>query len=112
MIIEQTVDIPADRQIVIDVPKEIPSGARARVSFVVEDAAAVPPNKSAKEVFQEMFEEPEPTLKALKQRAAAGYAAWKDTGIDPLEKFRGTKIFGDGGGGLTYQRKMRAEWDA
>jgi hypothetical protein len=37
MMYAQTVEIPADRRIVIDVPQEIPAGARARVSFVVED---------------------------------------------------------------------------
>ena len=67
--------------------------------------------KNAKDIVQEMREAPEPTIEALKQKAAALYAGWKDTGIDPLEKFRGSKIFGDGTDGLTYQRKVRAEWD-
>jgi hypothetical protein len=36
----QTVEIPADRRIVIEVPEEIPAGSQARVSFVIEDAGA------------------------------------------------------------------------
>jgi hypothetical protein len=40
MMYAQTVKIPADRRIVIDVPKEIPAGSQARVSFVVEDAGS------------------------------------------------------------------------
>ena len=106
----QTVEVPADRRIVIDVPEEIPAGARARVWF--EPAVSeMSPNKSSKEILQEMLDEPEPSIEELKQKAAEQYAAWKDTGIDPLEKFRGSKIFGDGTDGLTYQRKMRTEWD-
>ena len=105
----QTVEVPADRRITLEVPEEIPAGVQTRVWF--EPAASVmSPKKTSLEILHEMLEKPEPTIDELKQKAAAQYAAWKDTGIDPLEKFRGSKIFGDGTGGLTYQRKMRDEW--
>ena len=109
MMYAQTVEVPADRRIVIDVPEEIPAGAQARV-WVEPATSEIPLKKTSLERLQEMLEQREPTIEELKQQADAQYAARKDTGIDPLEKFRGSKIFGDGTDGLTYQRKMRDEW--
>ena len=51
MTITQTVDIPADRRLVIDVPREIPAG-RAQVELKV-----IP--------FVKVEENPEPPLKCL-----------------------------------------------
>ena len=36
MTITQTVDIPADRRLVIDVPREIPVGEKARVEISIQ----------------------------------------------------------------------------
>jgi hypothetical protein len=118
MVYAQTVKIPADHRvsITLDVPREIPAGATARFEVVWhvpgEDAPRDQPPKSAAEIVREM-REAEPTPEELKERAAAQYAAWKDSGIDPLEEWRdslkGKKIFG-GVDGVAYQRSIRDEW--
>ena len=100
----QTVEVPADRRITLEVPKEIPAGSTARFKVIWET-----PQEDMKERVREMWDSL-PTLEEVKRKAEEQYAAWKDTGIDPLEKFRGSKIFGDDADGLTYQRKMRDEW--
>ena len=41
MMYAQTVEVPADRRIMIEVPAEIPAGVQARVSFFIEDTHAV-----------------------------------------------------------------------
>jgi hypothetical protein len=55
----------------------------------------------------------EATLEELKEQAAARHAAWKDSGVDPLQKWRnslnGKKLF-NGVDGAAYQRSIRDEW--
>jgi hypothetical protein len=114
MVYAQTVKIPADRRVnvTLDAPREIPAGATARFEVVWrllgEDAPHDQPQKPAADIVREM-RDAEPTLEELRERAAAQYAAWKDSGIDPLEEFRGSGIFGHVDG-VAYQRSIRDEW--
>lgn len=118
MIYTQTIEIPADRRIVIEAPREIPAGATAQYRIVWDYPAQsgqteIPPDaplKSDAEIVHEMWSSL-PTLEECLEDARKKTEERLRTGIDPLEKFRGSKIFGDGTDGLTYQRKMRAEWD-
>jgi len=50
MIIERTVEIPADRRIFLDLPRSIPAGAKAKVSISFPSAfeSQSPPQPGAK----------------------------------------------------------------
>jgi hypothetical protein len=102
--IHEIVDIPASRRISFTLPETVPIGA-ASVTVSVDSAAA---KKDPREIAREMWDSL-PTLEECKQKAAAQYAEWKDSGVDPLEKFRGSGIFGHIDG-VTYQRSIRDEW--
>jgi hypothetical protein len=105
--IEQTVDVPADRRLHLDLvlPQTMPSG-RTSVMLVF------PVSAKNKEVPRPYRTEPAPTIEELKAEAAAKYAKMRETGIDPWQQFReslhGKTIFGEDG--VEYQRRMRDEW--
>jgi hypothetical protein len=93
MTIEQTVDIPADHQLFIEVPPEVPAGrAKAAITLSFGDSPALPARAGEKWAYTSSHRE--------EVRAK-------------LEKLRGSlspDAFG-GMGGVAYQRKVREEWD-
>jgi predicted nucleic acid-binding protein len=95
--IEQTVDVPADRRLHLDLllPQTVPSG-RTNVVLVFPTPAV-----ENKEVPRPYRTKPIPTIEELKAEAAAKYAKMCETGIDPWQQFReslqGKKIFGEDG---------------
>ena len=98
MTIEQTVDIPADHRVVLEVPREIPAG-RVTIAFIAEDAvvpAVIP-------------EEEQRVRTMLKQYYHAAENAAADHG--PLSGCIGSHPGFFGGDGVAYQRKIRNEWD-
>ena len=92
MVIEQIVDIPANRRITLDVPKTVPVG-RTILSFTPAS--------------DEVWFSPRTTAEAI-QMAEAKAA---DPNRKPISRFFGTlspDAFGDP---VAYQRSLRDEWD-
>jgi hypothetical protein len=91
MTIEQTVEIPADRRITIEVPPEVPAG-RVILSFT-------PVADREREAAENIWDW---------NRAHPGELREK------LLKLRGSLSAGSFGGldGVAYQRKVRDEWAA
>jgi hypothetical protein len=91
MRIEQTIEIPADRRIVIDVPPEIPMG---RVILTFTPAADRAPEQAERIWNWNRTHPRELRLKLLKLQGSL-----------PSESFGGMD-------GAAYQRNVRDEWDA
>jgi hypothetical protein len=113
MLYEQTVTVPENHRLTLEVPREIPAGAVAR--FEIEwqtPSSARTGKKTSEDIAREMWESI-PTIEECLQEAEAKYTARKASGVDPLLKWRdslkGEGIFG-GIDGLTYQKSMRDEW--
>jgi len=70
MTIEQTVEIPADRRLIIDVPREVPDGqARIIIQFPVSDESyTAVPQEAKGQINNEAF----------RQALRRAYGAWKD----------------------------------
>jgi hypothetical protein len=95
MTIEQTVEIPADHRLTIEVPPEVPA------------KTGRPAEPKLSERFAGAFEK----LKAeASQKAAERFAEMEKTGVDPLARFAGClkDVFIEDG--VEYQRRMRDEW--
>jgi hypothetical protein len=99
MTIQQTIDIPADRRVVFDFPKTVPSGK----SYVTVTFSPVEVENDG--AF--------PSVEALETEASQKAAAAETSGRDPLiawrESLHGEKLF-DGIDGLAYQKNIRGEW--
>jgi hypothetical protein len=100
--IRKTVDIPADRRLYLELPRDTPTGEAEVIVFVPAKAEPEPAVSA-----------PFPTMEALDAKAHEQYLAWKDSGKDPLielrDSLKGRKIFGVDG--LAYQREIRDEWE-
>jgi hypothetical protein len=101
MIFEQTITIPVDRHLSLDLPKTVPSGqATMVISFINAQ-------KPSERVFA-----PLPTLDALKQQAAEKTARRITEGRKPFEGLRGclkdSETFA--GDPVKIIRKIRDEW--
>jgi hypothetical protein len=98
--ITQTVDIPADRRLHLDLPQSVPGG-RADMVLVLSPAEKAP---------RVYTPEPFPSIEELKAEAAAKHAEMLKTGVDPLARFAGClkDVFTEDG--VEYQRRMRDEW--
>ena len=92
MIVEQTVEIPVDHRLVIDVPREIPAGP-AILTFTLTSAAKVSSPYTAAEA-----------LRMAEERAA-------DPNRKPISRHFGKHKGIFGGDGVAYQRAIRDEWD-
>ena len=97
-----TVDIPADKRLVLELPETMPEGEAS----VTITAAGTKPAREAP-IFP-----PLPALEELKEKARGKTAAREASGIDPWIEFRkslnGGHIFGVNA--LEYQQQMRNEW--
>jgi hypothetical protein len=118
--IQQTVEIPADRHLVLDLPPNVPSGQmNMLLVFSHEEAAerpaekpAVPEDDALRRVLSHKF----PTIEELKaeaaRKAAEQQAYFEATGRDMLkdiiDSFETTPF--EGIDGVEYQRSMRDEW--
>jgi hypothetical protein len=100
--IEQTVAIPADRRLYLDLPQSVPSG-RADMVLVLSTAGSA----ETRRVYRP---EPSPSIEELKAEAAAKYAEILKTGVDPLQKYCGCLKDFFTEDGLEYQQEMRDEW--
>ena len=93
MTITQTVDIPANRRLTIDVPPQIPAGP-VILSFT-------PIHALSKKKDPSTIEE---ALQMAKDRAA-------DPNRKPISRHFGKHKGIFGGDGVAYQRAIRDEWD-
>jgi hypothetical protein len=103
MTIEQTVEIPANHRLTIEVPPEIPEG-KTRVIIQFPAPAAPVRDPSGADINLSPSYPPEEAIRIAAQRLA-----------DPNRKLPSSYIgilpgyFG--GDGVAYQRKIRDEWD-
>jgi hypothetical protein len=115
--IERTVEIPADRRLVLDLPPNAPSG-RVNIVLVVSreetstEIPAAPDDDALRRVLSHKF----PTIEELKaeaaRKAAEQQAYFEATGRNWFEDMRAsfkTTPF-EGIDGVEYQRSMRDEW--
>jgi len=93
MTITQTVEVPADRRLTIDVPREVPAGP---VVLAFTPAQVSMPNRDPRTV--------EEALQMAKAQAAA-------PGREPISRHFGKHKGIFGGDGVAYQRAVRGEWD-
>jgi hypothetical protein len=103
MTIEQTVEIPADHRLTIEVPREVPAG-KVRVVIRFSDPEVPARDPTGADIKLAPSYPPEEAVKIAAQRLA-----------DPNRK-RPSQFIGIlpgyfGGDGLAYQRKIRDEWD-
>jgi len=104
MSVTQTVEIPADHRLTIDVPREIPMG-RAVLTFT--------PASVQKSKEQRYDTDPLPggsynTVEEAMQAAAEKAA---DPNRKPISRLFGKHKGIFGGDGVAYQRAIRDEWD-
>ena len=107
--IEQTITIPADRRLHLDVAlsQSVPSG---RTSIVLVIPTAKHAERAEEDAPLVYAPELEPTIEELMADAAAKHAEMLRTGIDPLARFAGCLKDAFPKDGLEYQRRLRDEW--
>jgi hypothetical protein len=98
MIIEQTIEIPANRKITLEVPKEVPTGTVILTFTPVAGAGQrsgvkLPPSYSPEEAL----------AIAVRHRSGQNRA--------PISRYFGILSSGTFGDGVQYQRQIRDEWD-
>jgi hypothetical protein len=107
MTIEQTVEIPANRRLHLDIalPEDFPLGA-ARVAIIDFPAERELESFKSKTAETPDFLRPLTIAEILRQAEAKA----SDPNRKPISSFYGSMkgFFGDG---LEYQRAIRAEWD-
>jgi hypothetical protein len=99
MIVRQTLDLPADHRLTIQVPWEITS---ARIILTMAPEPAKEPDIASQ--YNNLANSVEEALHIAEERA-------KDPNIKPISAYFGTlspDVYGDG---VAYQRVLRDEWD-
>jgi hypothetical protein len=109
MTIQQTIDIPADRRLYLELPETVPTGhTEVQITFFPVSVAT----ESRDEVLERLLQ-PFPSLETFKWEAAEKTAKRIACGREPFEEARkllnGHRLF-DGVNGVEYQRRMRDEW--
>ena len=112
---QQTVDIPADRHLTLDLPQTVPSG-RVSVVLVFDTPAGAEAETApaGADAVTRILERQFPTIEELKAEAARKTAArLADPSRDSLTRYAGcladSAVFE--GGPAAIQRQMRDEWD-
>jgi len=101
MTITQTVDIPADYRLTIDVPREIPPG---QVILTFTPASIEASSKKRPGLPGGSYSTIEEALQAAEEKA-------KDPNRKPISRLFGKHKGIFGGDGVAYQRAIRDEWD-
>ena len=104
MTVTQTVEIPADHRLTIDVPRDIPMG-KAVLAFT---PVSVPKSKDQRYDTAPLpggsYNTAEEALQAAAEKAA-------DPNRKPISRLFGKHKGIFGGDGVAYQRAIRDEWD-
>jgi len=103
MTITQTVEIPADYRLTIDVPHEIPPG-RTILTFTPASIEAEPSAKKSSSLPGGSYSTIEEALQAAEEKA-------RDPNRKPISMFFGKLKPGTFGDPVAYQRAIRDEWD-
>ncbi|MDR2477314.1 MAG: hypothetical protein LBD18_05985 [Treponema sp.] len=118
--IQRTVDIPADRNLSLDLPKTVPSG-RVNVCLVFDTAeetaasAAAETASAGDDAVSRLLSHKFPTIEEIKEeaalKAAKREAIIKAMGKDPIMELRDSFKHAPFAGvdGVAYQREMRDE---
>jgi hypothetical protein len=111
MTIEQTVEIPVDHRLTLEIPFEIPAG-RTILALTLIPVSAMAAKSTISAQFADLKtyladNSPRTTEEAL-QQAAERLA---DPNRKPISRHFGTHKGILGGEGVAYQRKIRDEWD-
>jgi hypothetical protein len=112
MTIEQTVDIPADHRLTLEIPREIPTGRTILALTLIPVSATMAAKSTITAQLADLKtyladNSPRTTEEAL-QQAAERLA---DPNRKPISRHFGTHKGILGGDGVAYQRKIRDEWD-
>ena len=105
MTIEQTIDIPVNRKLYLDLPEAVPSG-RTKLILNFESLpsqAVVPPKRKLSPALQAVMKEAE-------EKRAWRLAHPEDFEAQMKKVLEGGPLFG-GIDGMEYQRKVRSEWE-
>ena len=108
MAITQTVEIPADRRLVVEVPREVPPG------MVVLTFSPVPtPELPTEQESWGTLPNPLPggNYRTVEEALEAAAKKAADPNRKPISRLFGTHPGIFGGDGVAYQRAIRDEWD-
>ena len=103
MTITQTVKIPADRRLIIEVPHEI-STEQVILTLAPASAVAEPSAKEPSSLPGGSYATIEEALQAAEEKA-------RDPNRKPISRLFGKHKGIFSGDGVTYQRAIRDEWD-
>jgi hypothetical protein len=106
--IQQTVDIPVDRRLYLELPKSIPSG-KATVALVFASAEVEAPVSPQKHYHSPLGLEEAKAVIAERIRRRENGEVFEDSARKYAGCLKGKKIFK--GDPVEIQRKMRNEWD-
>jgi len=101
MSVTQTVEIPADHRLTIDVPREIPMG---RTILTFTPASAQKSKEDTAPLPGGSYNTVEEAMQAAAEKAA-------DPNRKPISRLFGKHKGIFGGDGVAYQRAIRDEWD-
>jgi hypothetical protein len=110
--IQQTIDIPADRRLYLELPETVPSG-KFDLRLIFTPAQST--RKRQSEGFDHLLRNSPKTVKEAIAEAQRKTAERIAGGREPFEEARkllnGRRLF-DGVDGVEYQRRLRDEWPA
>jgi hypothetical protein len=105
MTLEQTIDIPADRKLYLELPETVPSGrTKVIINFETLSPRTVTPNPG------KFSPELQAAIKEAEEKRAWRLAHPEEFKARMKKAREGGPLFG-GIDGLEYQRKVRSEWD-
>jgi hypothetical protein len=114
MVVQQTIEIPADRRVYLDIPPGFPLGkARIEITDIPAEQEFAEYKKDSAEQFPGNGDDPRTIVEAKEQ--AARRAAAEQAGIsrNPFEGLFGSLKDSPhfGRSGLEIQRELRSEWN-
>jgi hypothetical protein len=104
MTITQTIEIPADHRLTIEVPREVPVG-RAIVTFTPASA------KKPIDHWLETTPLPGGNARTIEEALQLAEEKANDPNRKPISRFFGILSPNTFGDGAAYQRAIRDEWD-
>ena len=104
MTITQTIEIPDDRRLIIDVPRKIPTGA-AIITFT----PALPKDVLCQRT--DIASLPGGNARTIEEALKMAEAKASDPNRKPISRLFGKHKGIFGGDGVAYQRAIRDEWD-